>query len=55
MVISGHEEIEFESDIKKDKIRSFKDCSDVEYSIEVEALVTRRSLDIHIKKDNIEK
>lgn len=40
--------------LKKDKIRSLKDCSDVEYSIEVEALVTR-SLNIHIKKDNIEK
>ena len=26
--------------LKKDEIRSLKDCSDVEYSIEVEALVT---------------
>jgi len=41
--------------LKKDEIRSLKDCSDVEYSIEVKALVTRRSLNIHIKKDNIEK
>ena len=41
--------------LKNDEIRPFKDCSDVEYPIEVKALVTRRSLDIHIKKDNIEK
>lgn len=51
----GMERLNLKVTLKKDKIRSFKDCSDVEYSIEVEALVTRRSLDIHIKKDNIEK
>lgn len=46
----GMERLNLKVTLKKDKI-----CSDVEYSIEVEALVTRRSLDIHIKKDNIEK
>ena len=50
-----HEDIEFENDkSKEDKMSPLKDCNDVGYSIDGEALMIWISLNIQIKKNNVD-
>ena len=54
MVIREHREIEYESDKSEDdKMLALKNYSDVEYLINREVLVIRRSLNVQIKKDDV--
>jgi hypothetical protein len=56
MVIREHREIEYESDKSEDdKMLALKNYSDVEYLINREVLVIRRSLNVQIKKDDMSK
>jgi hypothetical protein len=50
-----YKEIESKSDkSEEDEMSPFKDCSDVEYPVDEEALTTRRSLNIKIMDDYVE-
>jgi hypothetical protein len=54
MVVREHREIESESNKSEDdKMLAFKNYSDVEYLINREVLVIRRSLNVQIKKDDV--
>jgi hypothetical protein len=56
MVVREHREIESESNKSEDdKMLALKNYSDVEYLINREVLVIRRSLNVQIKKDDMSK
>ena len=54
MVVREHREIEYESNKSEDdKMLALKNYSDVEYLINREVLVIRRSFNVQIKKDDV--
>jgi hypothetical protein len=56
MVMREHREIESESNKSEDdKMLALKNYSDVEYLINREVLVFKRSLNVQIKKDDVNK
>jgi len=44
-------DIEYENNkFKEDRLQPFKDCSDVEYPVNREAMVIKKSINVQIKK-----
>lgn len=55
MVMREHRDIKFKSNkYEEDEMPPLEAYSDVEYPIDEEALVIRRSLNVQIKKDDVE-
>jgi len=54
MTIKEHRDIELKSDkSKKDEMPPWEDYNNVEYLVDEEALVIKRTLNVQIKKDDI--
>jgi hypothetical protein len=54
MVLREHGKIEYESDKSmEDDVPPLKDCSDVEYQVDKEILVIRRSFSVKINDDDM--